>query len=163
LLGGFSWPRSPYPRASDFRLHAASRFQMRMRIFRALSVTLSLLCADASAQAAPAPSIGAGLLQMGLGLIGVLALLVGSLWLLKKLTAQRGGAAGLMRVVAATAVGGRERVVIVEVGSTWLVLGVAPGRVSALAEIPRQTLTEPPQAPASGTVPPWLQRVLQRR
>ncbi len=100
---------------------------------------------------------------MGLGLIGVLALLVGSLWLLKKLTAQRGGAAGLMRVVAATAVGGRERVVIVEVGSTWLVLGVAPGRVSALAEIPRQTLTEPPQAPASGAVPPWLQRVLQRR
>ena len=99
---------------------------------------------------------------MGLGLLGVLALLVGSLWLLKKLTAQRGGAAGLMRVVAATAIGGRERVVIVEVGSTWLVLGVAPGRVSALAEIPRQTLSEAPPSPAPRAMPQWLQRVLHR-
>jgi flagellar protein FliO/FliZ len=56
-----------------------------------------------------------------------LVLLVGSLWLLKRLTAVRGPASGMMRVVAATAVGGRERVVILEVGSTWLVLGVAPG------------------------------------
>jgi flagellar protein FliO/FliZ len=64
---------------------------------------------------------------MLLGLGGVMVLLVGSLWLLKRLTAVRGPASGMMRVVAATAVGGRERVVIVEVGSTWLVLGVAPG------------------------------------
>ncbi|WIM06730.1 MAG: flagellar biosynthetic protein FliO [Candidatus Nitricoxidivorans perseverans] len=84
-------------------------------------------------------------LQLGLSLILVLALLVGGLWLLKRLTAPRGQAAGLMRVVAGQAVGTRERVVILEVGSTWLVLGVAPGRVSALAEIPRQEL---PPAPA---------------
>ena len=55
----------------------------------------------------------------------------------KRLSAPRGDAAGLLRIVAGTAVGPRERVVVVEVGDTWLVLGVAPGQVSALAEIPR--------------------------
>lgn len=102
-------------------------------------------------------------MQMFLGLLGILALLVGSLWLLKKLTAQRGAAAGLMRVVAATAVGGRERVVIVEVGSTWLVLGVAPGRVSALAEIPRQPVPEPPPGSKTAPVPHWLHQLMRRR
>jgi flagellar protein FliO/FliZ len=99
---------------------------------------------------------------MLLGLGGVLALLVGSLWLLKRVTAVRGPASGMMRVVAATAVGGRERVVIVEVGSTWLVLGVAPGRVSALAEIPRQAVPEPPPA-GSPAAADWLQRIMPRR
>jgi flagellar protein FliO/FliZ len=69
----------------------------------------------------------------------------------------------MMRVVAATAVGSRERVVIVEVGSTWLVLGVAPGRVSALAEIPRQAVPESPPSPAQTVAADWLQRFVPRR
>ncbi|MBI5900942.1 MAG: flagellar biosynthetic protein FliO [Rhodocyclales bacterium] len=128
--------------------------------FAALFTLLS--ANQAWAQQASQPSLGAGILQMLLGLGGVLVLLVGSLWLLKRLTAVRGPGAGMMRVVAATAVGGRERVVIVEVGSTWLVLGVAPGRVSPLAEIPRQTLPETPQG-NSQPAAEWLQRFIPRR
>lgn len=128
---------------------------------------LSLLATEAFAQAASAtaaPSISSSLLQMFLALIGVLALLFACLWLLKKLTAQRGAAVGLLRVVAATAVGTRERVVIVEVGSTWLVLGVAPGQVSALAEIPRQPMAKPaPYEAKTISVPQWLQQLMQRR
>lgn len=134
-----------------------------MRKFIALPAIFFLLAAEASAQAVGAPSMSSSLLQMFLGLAGVLALLVGSLWLLKKLTMQRGAAAGLMRVVAATAVGGRERVVIVEVGSTWLVLGVAPGHVSALAEIPRQSVPEPPAGAGTTTMPDWLRHLTQKR
>jgi flagellar protein FliO/FliZ len=111
------------------------------------------------------PSLGGSVLQMILSLAGVLALLLGSLWVLKRLTMQRGGASGLMRVIAATAVGGRERVVIVEVGDTWLVLGVAPGQITALAEIPRQQMHP---APTSSTAtqpdfPAWLRHLLQKR
>lgn len=127
------------------------------------AIAVFLHAAEAVAQAAAPPSASSGLLQMLLGLLVILALLVGSLWLLKKLTAPRGAAAGLMRVVAATAVGGRERVVIVEVGSTWLVLGVAPGRVSALAEIPRQAVPEPPPASGAVPVPHWLHQLMRRR
>jgi flagellar protein FliO/FliZ len=110
--------------------------------------------------AAPAPDLGGSALQMFFGLIVVLALMVGALWLLKQLTQKRGEANGLLRVVAGTGVGARERVVIVEVGSTWLVLGVAPGRVTPLAEVPRQAL--PPEAerrPASTDFPAWLQNL----
>jgi flagellar protein FliO/FliZ len=146
-----------------FRRHAAMRFQVRMRKLTTFFVTGFLLSADVAAQATTAPSVSGSLVQMLLGLGGVLALLVGSLWFLKKLTPPRGAAAGLMRVVAATAVGGRERVVIVEVGSTWLVLGVAPGHVSALAEIPRQPVPAPTPGPASVAVPGWLQQLMQRR
>ena len=145
------------------RHRAVMRFQVRMRKLITFFVTGFLLAADLSAQAVAPPSVSGGLAQMLLGLGGVLALLVGSLWLLKKLTAPRGAAAGLLRVVAATAVGGRERVVIVEVGSTWLVLGVAPGHVSALAEIPRQPVSEPPSGAAAPPVPGWLQPLMKRR
>jgi flagellar protein FliO/FliZ len=106
-----------------------------------------------AAGAAPAIDAGSGLLQMIFGLLLVILLLVGSLYLLKRLTAPS-GAASLLRVISAAAVGTRERVVIVEVGETWLVLGVAPGQVSKLHELPRQAL------PASQT-PATPQQALQ--
>lgn len=114
-----------------------------------------------SATLAANPSLGASLLQLFLSLLAVLALLIGSLWLLKKLTAQRNVHPGLMRVIAATAVGGRERVVILEVGGTWLVLGVAPGRIDALAELPRQTM--PAANDEQPVAPSWLRRLFQPR
>ena len=125
--------------------------------------------AEASAQAAqgaPVADLSGSLWQLLLGLAIVLSLVIGSLWVLKKLVTQRGEAAGLLRVVAGTAVGTRERVVIVEVGSTWLVLGVAPGRVSALAEVPRQSTTTRaanPQSPSGEGFPDWLRKLAQRR
>jgi flagellar protein FliO/FliZ len=120
---------------------------MRIRLPTTLALLLPAL---AGAQTtSPSQDIGGSIVQLILALAVVLALLFASLWLLKRISAPRGDAAGLMRVVAGTAVGARERVVVVEVGTTWLVLGVAPGRVSALAEIPRASLPpegEPPQA-----------------
>ncbi len=92
--------------------------------------------------AVPAPDFGGSVLQLFVGLVLVLGLLVGALWLLKQVTQRRGPNSPLLRVVAGTAVGPRERVVVVEIGSTWLVLGVAPGRVNALAEVPRGTAPE---------------------
>jgi flagellar protein FliO/FliZ len=125
--------------------------------------------AEASAQStqgAPAADLGGSLWQLFFGLAVVLALMIGSLWVLKKLVAQRGENAGLLRVVAGTAVGTRERVVIVEVGGTWLVLGVAPGRVSALAEVPRQAVAAQAASPGSSSgegFPDWLRKLTQRR
>ena len=117
-----------------------------------------LAMAEAYAQAPQAPAaadLGGSMWQMFFGLALVLALMVGSLWILKKLVAPRGENAGLLRVVAGTAVGARERVVIVEVGSTWLVLGVAPGRVSALAEVPiRQSIAVTGSVNQFGAVQP---------
>jgi len=89
------------------------------------------------------PDLGSTAIQMVLGLIVVLAFLLGALWLLKRISQPRGVAAGFLRVVAGVTVGPRERVVIIEMGESWLVLGVAPGQVSILAEIPRQEMPPP--------------------
>jgi flagellar protein FliO/FliZ len=113
--------------------------------------------------AATAPDLGSSALQMVFGLILVLALLLGTLWLLKRISQPRGAAAGLMRVVAGVAVGSRERVVILELGNSWLVLGVAPGQVTTLAEIPRQEVPTSAASPIGKDFPAWLKHITERR
>lgn len=100
---------------------------------------------------------------MVFGLILVLGLLLGTLWLLKRIGQPRGATAGLLRVVAGVAVGSRERVVILELGNSWLVLGVAPGQVTTLAEIPRQEVPTPAAIPAVKDFPAWLKQVMKNR
>jgi flagellar protein FliO/FliZ len=94
--------------------------------------------------AEPAPSFAAaGLLQAGLGLALVLALIFGCAWVARRFgLLQQGGSGRLIKVVSSAMVGQRERVVVVEVGSTWLVLGVAAGQVRALHSMPAETLPE---------------------
>lgn len=76
-------------------------------------------------------------LQMLLGLGIVLLAIASMAWLLKKFMPGQVAANGDLRVVSAVAVGAKERVVLVDVGETRLVLGVAPGHVIRLLEMPR--------------------------
>ncbi len=48
---------------------------------------------------------------------------------------------GRYKVIGGSAVGQRERVVLVEVADTWLVVGVAPGHVTALHSMPKGEIT----------------------
>lgn len=47
------------------------------------------------------------------------------------------GAQGAVKVVGSTAVGARERVVVVEIEGTWLLLGVGGGNVRVLHTLPK--------------------------
>ena len=127
------------------------------------SLFFLLLAPDVWAESAAVPDAGGSVVQMLLGLMAVLAMLVGSLWLLKRLTVPRGPTSGLMKVVAGTAVGPRERVVLLEIGSTWLVLGVAAGEVSMLAEMSRQDLPAAPKSEAGKDFANWLKQITDRR
>ncbi len=116
-----------------------------------------------AAQSAPIQPV-AGMLKMFLVLIIVLGMLVLVAWLLKRLSVQQKIPGGTIKVVAGTAVGPRERVVLVEVGETWLVVGVAPGHVSALHTMPKVDVVETgePSAPDKG-FSSWLKQVLDKR
>jgi flagellar protein FliO/FliZ len=133
-----------------------------MRIF--FPTFLAALPGAVLAQSSPAaiPDAGASLLQVFLGLGVVIAALVGGLWLLKRVSAQH-GAAGALRVIAGTSVGPRERVVLVEVEDTWLIVGVAPGQVNALHQMPKGRLATTPAAPAGKEFGAWLKQVMERR
>lgn len=69
-------------------------------------------------------------------LLVIIAMIFAFTWLARRLGPGRGTAGQHLRIMAAKAVGTKERVVIVEVEGTWLVLGVASGGVSKLHEMP---------------------------
>ncbi len=92
-----------------------------------------LLAASPSAWAA---GNAAGVAGMLLSLVLILGLFVLAAWLLKRYLPQV-GKAGPVKVVGATMVGPRERVVVVEVEDTWLVLGVGGGQVRTLHTLPK--------------------------
>lgn len=138
---------------------------MNTRVSKLLLGLTLVAPATAVAQAMPpATDFGGSALQVILSLVVVLALLLGSLYFLKRLSAPRGGAAGLLRVVSAIAVGARERVVVVEIADTWLILGVAQSGISALHQMPRQALATVDEAALSGRdFSSWLKQVMDRR
>jgi flagellar protein FliO/FliZ len=106
-------------------------------------------------------------LQMLLGLVMVLAMVVGAAWLLKRLTALRGTGTGPIQVIAGAAVGPRERIVLVEVGETWLLVGVAAGQVNTLHIMSRSDLIAAPDVrrpvPSAVAFASWLRRAGERR
>jgi flagellar protein FliO/FliZ len=89
----------------------------------------------------PAPAVGAlGLLQAGAGMLLVLGLIFVCAWLARRFGLQRLGGSSLLRVISSSAVGARERVVVVEVAGTWLVLGVTPSHVNTLHTLAAQPM-----------------------
>ncbi len=103
-------------------------------------VGISFMGLTASARAAdtaPAVSSAGSLLQVFIGLVAVLLLIFGTAWVAKRLGVTRGGSSNLLHVVSSASVGARERVVVVEIGDNWLVVGVAAGSVNALMTLPK--------------------------
>ncbi len=129
-----------------------------------LSLPAAAFAADApDAASAPAVSAAGSLLQVFIGLVAVLLLIAATAWVAKRFGVTRGGSSSLVQVVGGASVGTRERVVVVEVGESWLVVGVAPGSVNALMTLPKGTL-QPSAATAIGA--PFaarLQQLIEKR
>lgn len=135
-----------------------------MSIFRRIASGLpGALPAPVLAQVAEGPSAAGSLLQVFLGLVAVLALIAGTAWVARRFGVMRGGSSGVLQVVSSAAVGTRERVVILEVGDSWLVVGVAPGSVNALTTLPRGTLPPTPMAIVPGSFGARLQQLIEKR
>ena len=106
----------------------------------AAGIMLSLpLLAHAAIAPVPAHAVSAAgsLFQVFIGLVAVLLLIAATAWVAKRFGVTRGGASSVLQVISSASVGARERVVVVEVGESWLVVGVAPGSVNALMTLPR--------------------------
>ncbi len=128
------------------QIHAASAAGLK-QVARG-AVLLSGLLAQVSSAAPNATglgatehaSLGAGvqaqvLTQVGLALIFIIALIVSGAWLMRRMGQFNRSADGAMKIISVLSLGSRERVVLVQVGSDrdhQLLLGVAPGRVTAL-------------------------------
>jgi len=98
-------------------------------------VLTALAAEPAAGVASPLASepVGVGnYVQMVLGLILVIGLIIGLAWLTRRMGNFRGGVAGSLKLLGGLSLGQRERVVLLQVGETQLLLGVAPGRINTL-------------------------------
>lgn len=140
----------------------------RLRFLPLLLMPLAAAAQDATTTTLAGPS-EISLLRMVLALAAVLAVLIGGLWLVKRINVPR-GAASSMKILGAVAVGQRERVVMLEVLDTVLVLGVTAGEVNTLHQFPRAQLPETPDnhptsnlKSATGEFAQRLRQHLERR
>lgn len=78
--------------------------------------------------------------QIIFSLILVLAAVMAVAWVMKRINMPQHGAASLLKVISGVAIGPRERVVLLEVNDTWLVLGIAPGQVRTLHTMPKGSI-----------------------
>jgi len=114
----------------------------------------------------PTAAVSTGsVLQVIVSLLLVLAAVVMVAWVLKRINLPQQGAGNALKVISGVAVGQRERVVLVEVNDTWLVVGVAPGQVNALHSMPKGSI--PVQANTVGNpsndFQSWLKKMMEKR
>ncbi|HUK02318.1 MAG TPA: flagellar biosynthetic protein FliO [Steroidobacteraceae bacterium] len=96
---------------------------------------------------APAATTASGLGAVALALALVLGAIFALAWLARRVRGTGGRAAGALDVLAQVQLGPKERAVLIKVGATQLLLGVAPGRVNALHVLTEPVPTNPPAAP----------------
>jgi flagellar biosynthetic protein FliO len=121
----------------------------------------------------PSGSSTGSLLQTLFALIVVLAVLGALAWFLKRYGPRVAGGNANLRVVGSLNLGGRERIVVVEVGNEWIVVGASPGRINALATMPRQDgqnnesggahAALAPHAPGAHSFADWLKQTIDKR
>jgi flagellar protein FliO/FliZ len=136
------------------------------RLCRAAPLAALLPVAALAAGETPAPVVGAGsVLQVLLGLGVVLGMVFAAAWAIRRFNPNAASGGGIVRIVGGASVGNRERVLVVEVADTWLVVGVAPGRVSQLHSLPKPENAAAPAAPVSpgASFAAWLRQTLENR
>lgn len=133
-------------------------------------ICFSVLLLPGLAQANEPPSVAASLGQMVMGLGVVIALLLGTLWLIKRL-AQPRGPGNALKVIGGVALGSRERIMLVEVADKVLVVGVTTANIRTLHVLEASEIAQhlaSAEAAGSSAAPrgdfqKWLQHSLTRR
>ena len=125
--------------------------------------------AIAAVAVSPAPAVvvgsnsSGGIWQVVLGLAVVLVAIGGAAWLIRRFVPGQIGAGGVLKMVGGMMVGPKERLVLVEIGETWLLLGVTAGQVNTLHSMPKPLDSDTSvETFNEHAFPVWLKRAMQR-
>jgi len=115
-----------------------------------LAIALIGLISSDMVLAADSMTPAASITRMIIGLAIVLLIMAAIAWGMKKTMRGKLGQQNTIRIVDGVSVGTRERVMVLEVADRWLVVGVAAGQVTQLANLPAGTQSQSTQdtAPA---------------
>ena len=98
---------------------------------------------------------------MLIGLTLIIGILFAAAYLLRQFNGgQRFGHGGPLRIVGGLMLSARERIVVVEVGETWLVVGIVPGQIKTLHT---QAKGELPAAAGGKPFGQWLRQMSERQ
>jgi len=130
-----------------------------LRILFPLLLPITAWGSDAANQGIPASTY----LQATLALLLILGLLFGTAWLARKLSGGKGFGQGGMKIIGGVALGPRERIVLVEVGETWLVIGIVPGQIRTLHQLPKGQDLVAATCPTEAPFAQWLKSIKERQ
>ncbi len=140
------------------------RTGVRAGAWTLLCAPLATWSAEAPVGTLPASNTFGTLLQVVFGLAVVMGAIALTAWLARRYMPAMRGVGGLVKIVGGVMVGPKERVVVVEVGDTWLVLGVTAQQVNTLHMVPRPAKGTGSAVDAGqpGQFPAWLARALNK-
>ncbi len=95
-------------------------------------------------------SSGAPVIVVGLSLLFIIVLIYAGAWYIRRVQNFAFSKANNLRIVSALSVGARERVILVQVGTQQLLLGVAPGSVNVLKSYDQPAIEVDAQAEYGG-------------
>jgi len=129
---------------------------MRALAFLALLVALPALAAEQAASMS-STDMGAQLSKLLLGLLLVVGLIFLLAWLLRRVQQMNPRGTQVIKLVSSQALGPRERLVLVQVGSEQVLIGLSAGRIT-----PLHVLKEPVHLPDSEPAnPEFAQRLME--
>lgn len=119
--------------------------------------------AQAASETPPGVS-STSFIQAFVGLAVIVALLIGTAWFARKMTGGRGFGQGGMRIIGGVAIGPRERIVLLEVGEHWLVIGIVPGQIRKLHTLPKGEMENLPMFNfPEKPFAQWLKKISERQ
>ena len=91
----------------------------------------------------PGSSVGTGaLMETAIGLLLILLLILGLAWVVRRFGKLPLAGKGMVSILGGVSLGPRERAVVLQVGETRLLVGIAPGRVQTLHVLSREATAE---------------------
>lgn len=103
------------------------------------------------------------LTQLTLGLIAVLVTVVVIAWLIRRVGGLNLSASGPLKVLGGMSMGARERVVLMQVGETQLLIGVSPGRIQTLHVLDKPVTTSETARPVHSFAQRMAEALARRR
>lgn len=131
-----------------------------------LRVILLLTPLTALAAETASPGIStATYLQAALALSLIVALLACTAWLARKVSGGKRFGQGGLKVIGGVALGPRERIVLLEIGNEWLVIGIVPGQIRTLHRLAKGSSLQEEDLSVATEKPfaQWLRNISERR
>jgi flagellar protein FliO/FliZ len=110
--------------------------------------------------AAASPSAGGGAIEVFFALVLILGVIAGLAWFAKRMRGQGFGRSARIQVLATQHLGVKESAVLVRVGETDILVGVAAGNVRTLHVFPVGANTDAPPVPESAPNAPNFKDLL---